>query len=119
MVFSNVEDVKMTEQKHPGLKDLAGITVMTDENKPVTLADYVGKRTLLFFFPKAATPRCTTQACGFRDHFPQIKEAGAVVLGISPDSPAELAKWKADEKLPYTLLSDPEHKIAEKFGVWG
>lgn len=94
-------------------------TLTSDENKPVSLTDFAGKRVLIFFFPKAATPGCTTQACGFRDAFPKITDMGATVIGISPDQPAALAKWRAKEKLPYVLLSDPDHKIAEAYGVWG
>jgi len=109
----------MSDIQYPSLTDFADQSLLNDEGKKVSLADYAGKRTLLFFFPKAATPGCTAQACGFRDHFPQITEAGATVIGISPDSPQELAKWKADEHLPYTLISDPEHKVAERFQVWG
>ena len=94
-------------------------TLTSDEDKPVSLADFAGKRVLLFFFPKAGTSGCTEQACGFRDSFPEIKEAGAVVIGLSPDSPAALARWKTKEKLPYILLSDPDHNVAEAYGVWG
>jgi peroxiredoxin Q/BCP len=74
---------------------------------------------LIFFFPKAGTSGCTTQACGFRDAFPKIEAAGATVIGISPDPPKALAKWRAKEQLPYVLLSDPDHKVADQFGVWG
>lgn len=94
-------------------------TLTSDENKPVSLSDFAGKRVLLFFFPKAGTGGCTEQACGFRDAFPKITEKGAVVIGISPDLPPALAKWKTKEKLPYTLLSDPEHKAIDAYGVWG
>lgn len=94
-------------------------TLQSDENVSVSLSDFLGKRVLIFFFPKADTPGCTKQACGFRDAFPKITEQGAVVIGISPDKPAKLAKWKAKEQLPYILLSDPDHSVAEAFGVWG
>lgn len=109
----------MSEQKPLHLKELADLTLLNDEGKPVSLADFVGKRTLIFFFPRAATPGCTTQACGFRDAFPKLQEAGATVIGISPDEPKALAKWRAKEKLPYVLLSDPTHKVSERFGAWG
>ncbi|MCG8460129.1 MAG: thioredoxin-dependent thiol peroxidase [Holophagales bacterium] len=85
----------------------------------VKLSDLRGKKVLLFAYPKANTGGCTKQACGFRDALPQIEEAGAVVLGISPDEPKALAKWKAKESLPYDLLSDPEHRVLEAYGVWG
>ncbi len=92
---------------------------LSDDERPVQLADFRGKRVILFFYPKAGTSGCTTQACGFRDSFPQIEAAGATVLGISPDTPQQLARWKAAEKLPYSLLSDPDHRIADLYGTWG
>ena len=91
----------------------------SDANTSVRLSDFRGQRLLLFFYPKADTPGCTTQACGFRDHLPRFTEANATVVGISPDKPAQLAKWKAKEALPYPLLSDPDHAVAEAYGVWG
>lgn len=93
--------------------------LVSDEGKMVKLSDFDGRRLIIFFYPKADTPGCTRQACGFRDEFPRIEADGAVVLGISPDSPEKLAKWKAKLELPYTLLSDPDHKVAEAYGVWG
>ena len=91
----------------------------SDEGTAVKLADYRGQRVLIFFYPKAGTSGCTTQACGLRDNFPVFENANAVVLGISPDAPEKLAKWRAKEELPYNLLSDPDHIVAEAFGVWG
>lgn len=93
--------------------------VLSDEGTPVKLSDYRGQRVVLFFFPKADTPGCTTQACGFRDSFPVIQAANATVLGLSPDEPKALAKWRAKQNLGYTLLSDPDHVVAEAYGVWG
>lgn len=93
--------------------------LLNAEEKTVKISDFQGKRIVLFFYPKAGTSGCTTQACGFRDNFPQIEAAEATVIGVSPDEPAALAKWKAKEKLPYTLLSDPDHKVADAYGVWG
>lgn len=93
--------------------------LISDENVPVKLSDFRGRRVILFFYPKAGTSGCTTQACGFRDRFPVITAAGAVVLGVSPDAPKALAKWRAKESLPYSLLSDPDHTAAEAYGVWG
>jgi peroxiredoxin Q/BCP len=90
----------------------------SDEEK-VKLSDSLGERVLLFFYPKAGTSGCTTQACGFRDNFPKIETANATVIGVSPDKPATLAKWKVKENLPYTLLSDPDHEVADIYGVWG
>ena len=89
------------------------------DGKPVRLGDFRGKKVVLFAYPKADTPGCTTQACGFRDHFPRIETKNAVVLGISPDQPEDLLKWKQKQSLPYDLLSDPEHKVLEAWGAWG
>ncbi len=91
----------------------------TDEGKTVKLSDYQGQRVLLFFYPKAATPGCTTQACGLRDNYAIVEAAGAIVLGISPDTSEKLADWRKEEAFPYNLLSDPDHTVAEAYGVWG
>lgn len=93
--------------------------LLSDEDSLVKLSDYRGSRVLLFFYPKADTPGCTIQACGFRDNFPVIDAAGGVVLGISPDSVAALSRWRAKQNLPYNLLSDPDHAVADLYGVWG
>lgn len=93
--------------------------LLDSEGKPVKLSDFRGRRLVLFFYPKADTPGCTTQACGLRDNFPKIEAGNATVVGVSPDQPDALAKWKAKENLPYPLLSDPDHQVAEAYGVWG
>jgi peroxiredoxin Q/BCP len=85
----------------------------------VRLSDFRGRRVILFFYPKANTPGCTRQACGFRDRWEIINSAGATVLGLSPDDPQTLRRWKAKEKFPYELLSDPDHAVADAYGVWG
>ena len=89
------------------------------DDETVKLSDYRGKKVLLFAYPKADTPGCTTQACGFRDNFAQIETSNAVVLGISPDTPEVLAKWIDKVSLQYDLLSDPEHTVLEAWGAWG
>ena len=89
------------------------------DGETVRLADHRGRKVVLFAFPRADTPGCTRQACGFRDQLGALQEAGAVVLGISPDTPAALARWKAKEGLPYDLLSDPAHETLERLGAWG
>ena len=93
--------------------------LLDSEGQPVKLSDFRGQRLVLFFYPKAGTSGCTTQACGLRDNFPQIEANSGAVVGLSPDQPAALAKWKAKEELPYPLLSDPDHLVAEAYGVWG
>ncbi len=93
--------------------------LLTDENQPLRLSDLRGRRVVLFFFPRADTPGCTAQACGFRDRMPVIEAGNATVLGLSPDLPEALAKWRVKEKLPYNLLSDPNHEVADAFGAWG
>ena len=89
------------------------------ETERVKLSDFRGQRVVLFFYPKAATPGCTTQACGFRDNYAVITEHNATVVGISPDEPPALAKWKSEEHFPYPLLSDSDHAVAEAYGAWG
>lgn len=96
---------------------VADFTLQTDEDKTVSLSDYSGKPVVLFFYPRADTPGCTIEACGFRDTFKKIQTAGAVVLGISRDTPKAQAKFKAKYDLPYTLLADVDEKVCNQFGV--
>jgi peroxiredoxin Q/BCP len=93
-------------------------TLFTDAEEKLTLSSLQGKKVVLYFYPKADTPGCTREACSFRDDFPRIEAANTVVLGVSPDMPAALAKFKAKYTLPFTLLSDVEHTVAEQYGVW-
>ena len=93
--------------------------LQNQDGETVKLSDFRGQKVLLFAYPKANTSGCTKQACGFRDASPQIEEAGAVVLGLSPDKPAALKKWQEKESLPFDLLSDPEHEVLEAYGAWG
>lgn len=93
--------------------------LVNSEGEAVKLSDFRGKRVVLFFYPKAGTSGCTTQACGFRDNYPKIEAVDGTVVGVSPDEPEALAKWKRKENLPFTLLSDPDHIVAESYGVWG
>ncbi len=85
----------------------------------VKLSDFRGKRVILYFYPKDDTPGCTTQACGFRDAYPQIEEKNAVVIGISPDGEKSHQKFKTKYNLPFILLADEDHAVAEAYGVWG
>jgi thioredoxin-dependent peroxiredoxin len=91
----------------------------TDTGEVVSLADFRGKRVVLYFYPKDDTPGCTTQSCGFRDAYTQIEEKNAVVLGVSPDGQKSHAKFKSKFNLPFTLLVDADHAICEAYGVWG
>jgi len=92
---------------------------MTDTDATIKLSDYRGQRVILYFYPKDDTSGCTKQACGFRDNYPTIEEANAVVLGVSPDGAKSHQKFKTKYDLPFTLLVDEGHSIAEKYGVWG
>ena len=83
------------------------------------LSDYRNKNVLLYFYPKDDTPGCTTEACNFRDDYSAYQKADVVILGVSPDSPASHAKFKAKFDLPFHLLADEEHKVCEQYGVWG
>jgi len=86
--------------------------------KLVRLEDFRGRTVVLYFFPKVDTPGCTTQACGVRDRRADYEAAGAVVIGVSRDTPEELARFAEKYDLPFVLLSDADHKVAEKYGVW-
>jgi thioredoxin-dependent peroxiredoxin len=90
----------------------------TDSGESVKLSDFRGKPVVLYFYPKDDTPGCTTQACGIRDSYGEFKKAGAVVLGVSPDDEKSHVKFKEKYELPFTLLADPEHKVAEQYGTW-
>ncbi len=98
-------------------KKVANFTLQTDEDKTVSLSDYAGKPVILFFYPRADTPGCTIEACGFRDTFKKLQAAGAVVLGISRDTPKDQAKFRAKYDLPYTLLADVDEKVSKQFDV--
>jgi peroxiredoxin Q/BCP len=90
-----------------------------DENgNAVSLQALSGKRVVLYFYPKDNTTGCTAQACGFRDAYPQIEDKNAVVLGVSPDSARSHQGFKSKYQLPFPLLLDPDHRIAEAYGVW-
>ena len=85
----------------------------------VSLEQFKGKKVLVYFYPKALTPGCTTQACGLRDRKSELENLGVVILGISPDSPKKLAQFIEKKELNFTLLSDEDHQVAQQFGVWG
>ncbi|OOF79127.1 thioredoxin-dependent thiol peroxidase [Rodentibacter caecimuris] len=94
-------------------------TLYNQAEIPVSLAEFKGKKVLVYFYPKALTPGCTTQACGLRDAKNELEKLGVVILGISPDSPKKLAQFAEKKVLNFTLLSDENHQVAEQFGVWG
>lgn len=94
-------------------------TLTADDGSEVSLSDFRGKKVILYFYPKADTPGCTKQACAIRDIYPNIDGQGAVVIGISPDSPEKLVKFREKHNLPFILLSDPDHQVAEAYGAWG
>jgi peroxiredoxin Q/BCP len=93
-------------------------TLPDQEGNSVTLSDYKGSPVVVYFYPKADTPGCTTQACGVRDHHADYDAAGATVLGISPDPPKKIAKFVDKYDLGFTLLGDEDHAVAEAYGVW-
>lgn len=100
-------------------KDMApDFEVLNDQGEPTKLSDFRGKRVVLYFYPKAMTSGCTTQACALRDDFSQYQAVDAVVLGVSPDSVERQARFKEQENLPFTLLADEDHAVAETYGVW-
>jgi thioredoxin-dependent peroxiredoxin len=100
--------------------DTAPDFTLPDQNgDPVTLSGLRGKKVVLYFYPKADTPGCTTQACGVRDHRADYDAAGAVVLGLSPDPVKDVAKFDQKYGLGFPLLADADHRVAETYGVWG
>jgi peroxiredoxin Q/BCP len=90
----------------------------SDSGQTVKLANFRGKKVVLYFYPKDNTPGCTAEACSFRDEYAVLQNKEAVVLGISPDSVASHSKFKNKYSLPFPLLADTEHKVAEAYGVW-
>jgi peroxiredoxin Q/BCP len=100
-------------------KKAPGFELADQSGKTVSLGDFSGKTVVLYFYPKDDTPGCTKEACGFRDHWSEIKKLGAVVLGVSADGGESHKKFIAKYKLPFTLLSDPGRKVMEKYGAYG
>lgn len=94
-------------------------TLPNQDNEEVSLSQYVGKKVLVYFYPKAMTPGCTVQAQGLRDVKSELDAANAVVLGVSPDPVKRLPKFIEKENLNFTLLADEDHQVADAFGVWG
>ncbi len=94
-------------------------TLTSDSGERVRLSQFRGKPVVLYFYPKDDTPGCTAQACGIRDNYEDFEQRGAVVLGVSPDEESSHVKFKHKYGLPFTLLADPDHEVAEQYGVWG
>lgn len=91
----------------------------SDSGETVRLSDLKGRAVVVYFYPRDDTPGCTAQACGIRDNYEAFGERGAVVLGISPDDESSHVKFKQKYGLPFTLLADPDHRVADQYGVWG
>ncbi len=103
-------------QKGAKAPDFTGVD---QDGKTLSLADFKGKKLILYFYPKDNTPGCTNEACNFRDHYDFWLSKGYAVVGVSPDSVASHQKFKAKYNLPFPLLSDPEKKIIKAYGAWG
>jgi peroxiredoxin Q/BCP len=108
----------MTERLSPG-DPAPDFTLPDADGKPVTLADYRGRKVVVYFYPAAMTTGCTKQACDFRDNLTELNGAGFDVLGVSPDKPAKLAKFRDTEGLTFPLLSDPDRSVLTAWGAYG
>ena len=108
----------MAEEVREG-KDAPGFALPDPSGKVMKLSDFAGKKVVLYFYPKDDTPGCTTEACGFREAHDRIIAKNAVVLGVSPDPGKSHEAFIAKFGLPFTLLSDGDHKVAETYGAWG
>ena len=110
----------MSEQNRLAVGDAAPEFTLPDSTgKPVSLSDYRGRSVVVYFYPAAGTPGCTKQACDFRDNLAELNDAGFDIVGISPDSPAKLAKFVADEGLNFPLLSDADRTVMTAWGTFG
>jgi peroxiredoxin Q/BCP len=94
-------------------------TLESDSGEQVTLSSFRGRPVVLYFYPRDNTPGCTAEACSFRDDYDAYQERGTVILGVSPDTVASHVRFKDKHALPFTLLADPDHKVAEQYGAWG
>ena len=95
------------------------VTVNDEAGNPVSLTDYIGKKLVVFFYPKANTPGCTAEACNLRDHYAELQSKGYSLLGVSADSETKQANFKNKFEFPFPLLADVDKKVIEAFGVWG
>jgi peroxiredoxin Q/BCP len=94
-------------------------TLESEGGEEVTLSQFRGRPVVLYFYPRDFTPGCTAEACSFRDDYEAYVERGAVILGVSPDTVASHGRFKDKHALPFTLLADPDHNVADKYGAWG
>jgi peroxiredoxin Q/BCP len=101
------------------MQQAPGFTLTDSTGATVSLKDLLGNRLIIFFYPAAMTPGCTTEACDFRDDYAMFTDAGYRIVGISPDSPERNQAFKDKHDLPFPLLSDPNHTVADAFGAWG
>ena len=108
----------LTNRLLPGI-EAPEFTLKDAQGRETALADYRGKNVIVYFYPKAATPGCTTEACDFRDSLASLQDKGYEVIGISPDEPEALASFSGDFSLTFPLLSDPDHAVALAYGAWG
>ena len=105
---------------HPKIGNLApNFSLLNQDGEKVELKQFRGKNVVVYFYPKASTPGCTTQACALRDSAEELTSINTVILGLSPDLPAKLKKFDVKYNLGFTLLSDEDHAVAESYGVWG
>jgi peroxiredoxin Q/BCP len=102
----------------PG-KPAPDFELLDADEKTVSLMQFRGDRVVVYFYPAALTPGCTTQACDFRDNLELLRNAGVAVLGVSPDPPKKLREFREVHGLPFPLLSDPDHRVLEAYGAWG
>src|SRR5436305_5914711 len=109
------EDIHVIEEGKPA----PDFELKSDEGETVKLSSLRGKPVVLYFYPKDDTAGCTKQACGIRDAYGEFQRAGAVVLGVSPDDESSHVKFRAKYELPFTLLADTDHAVADRYGVWG
>lgn len=109
----------MTETRLEPGTTAPDFTLVDQDDKPVRLSELRGGKVILYFYPAAMTPGCTTQACDFRDNIASLQGAGYTVLGVSRDEPAKLREFRERDGLTFTLLSDPDQSVHETYGAWG
>jgi thioredoxin-dependent peroxiredoxin len=109
----------VTEQRLAPGDPAPDFTLLDADGSPVSLSSYRGQRVIVYFYPAAMTPGCTKEACDFRDRMGELSSSDTAVLGISPDKPEKLAKFRAKESLTFPLLSDPDHAVEKAYGAYG